>query len=46
MSLTAHFDTSRGLIKVELFADKAPLTVANFVNLSSMASMTASPSTA
>lgn len=33
MSLTAHFDTSRGLIKVELFADKAPLTVANFVNL-------------
>ena len=33
MSLTAHFDTSRGSIKVELFADKAPLTVANFVNL-------------
>ncbi len=33
MSLTAHFDTSRGPIKVELFADKAPLTVANFVNL-------------
>lgn len=33
MSLTATFDTSRGLIKVELFADKAPLTVANFVNL-------------
>ena len=33
MSLTALFDTSRGTIKVELFADKAPLTVANFVNL-------------
>ena len=33
MSLIATFDTSRGLIKVELFADKAPLTVANFVNL-------------
>lgn len=33
MSLTATFDTSRGPIKVELFADKAPLTVANFVNL-------------
>ena len=33
MSLTAVFDTSRGQIKVELFADKAPLTVANFVNL-------------
>lgn len=33
MSLTALFDTSRGQIKVELFADKAPLTVANFVNL-------------
>ena len=33
MSLIANFDTSRGPIKVELFADKAPLTVANFVNL-------------
>ncbi len=33
MSLTATFDTARGPIKVELFADKAPLTVANFVNL-------------
>ena len=33
MSLTATFDTDRGLIKVELLADKAPLTVANFVNL-------------
>ena len=33
MSLIANFDTDRGLIKVELLADKAPLTVANFVNL-------------
>jgi len=33
MSLTATFDTSRGPIKVELYPDKAPLTVANFVNL-------------
>ena len=33
MSLIANFDTDRGLIKVELAADKAPLTVANFVNL-------------
>jgi peptidyl-prolyl cis-trans isomerase B (cyclophilin B) len=33
MSLTATFQTERGTIKVELAADKAPLTVANFVNL-------------
>ena len=33
MSLTAIFDTDRGTIKVDLLADKAPLTVANFVNL-------------
>ena len=33
MSLNATFDTDRGPIKVELAADKAPLTVANFVNL-------------
>ena len=33
MSLTATFDTDRGAIKVELLADKAPLTVANFLNL-------------
>ena len=33
MSLTAVFDTDRGTIRVELHADKAPLTVANFVNL-------------
>src|SRR5690606_31012415 len=33
MSLHAIFDTDRGPIRVELLADKAPLTVANFVNL-------------
>ncbi|MGN6150734.1 MAG: peptidylprolyl isomerase [Lysobacteraceae bacterium] len=33
MSLIAHFETDRGPIRIELFADKAPLTVANFVNL-------------
>ena len=33
MSLTATFDTDRGPIKLELYPDKAPLTVANFVNL-------------
>ncbi len=33
MSLTATFDTTRGPIKIELYPDKAPLTVANFVNL-------------
>ena len=33
MSLTATFDTDRGPIRVELAADKAPLTVANFVTL-------------
>lgn len=33
MSLYATFNTSRGPIRVELLADKAPLTVANFVNL-------------
>ncbi|CBA15074.1 peptidylprolyl isomerase [Xanthomonas albilineans] len=33
MSLIAHFDTARGTIKIELYPDKAPLTVANFVNL-------------
>ncbi len=33
MSLTAVFDTDRGPIRVELLADAAPLTVANFVNL-------------
>ncbi len=33
MSLTATFDTARGPIKIELYPDKATLTVANFVNL-------------
>ena len=33
MPLTATFDTARGPIKIELYPDKAPLTVANFVNL-------------
>ncbi|MBV2209260.1 MAG: peptidylprolyl isomerase [Thermomonas sp.] len=33
MSLLAVFDTDRGQIKVELHQEKAPLTVANFVNL-------------
>ena len=33
MSLFATFDTDRGPIKVELLANDAPLTVANFVNL-------------
>ena len=31
--LTATFDTSRGPIVIALYPDKAPLTVANFVNL-------------
>ncbi len=33
MSLIANFETARGPIRIELAADKAPLTVANFVNL-------------
>jgi peptidyl-prolyl cis-trans isomerase B (cyclophilin B) len=33
MTLIATFHTARGPIRVELFADKAPLTVANFINL-------------
>ena len=33
MALYALFDTDRGPIKLELYPDKAPLTVANFVNL-------------
>ena len=33
MTLTATFDTDHGPIQVELYPDKAPLTVANFVNL-------------
>ncbi len=31
--LLAIFETTRGVIKVELYPDKAPLTVANFANL-------------
>ncbi len=33
MSVSATFHTSKGPIHVRLFADKAPLTVANFANL-------------
>jgi len=33
MSLTATFDTARGPIKIELYPDKATLTVAKLVNL-------------
>ena len=32
-ALTAVFETSKGQIRIELFGDDAPLTVANFVNL-------------
>ena len=31
--LFANFNTARGPIRLRLFADKAPVTVANFVNL-------------
>ncbi len=31
--LTAVFDTSKGEIRIKLFADQAPVTVASFVNL-------------
>ena len=33
MSLVASIDTSKGTIKIDLFADETPMTVANFVNL-------------
>ena len=33
MSLFMIFDTSRGPVRLELYPEKAPLTVANFVNL-------------
>ena len=33
MSLYATFESDRGPIKVELYPEQAPLTVANFVNL-------------
>ncbi|HQH27988.1 MAG TPA: peptidylprolyl isomerase, partial [Oligoflexia bacterium] len=32
--LTAVMETSKGTIRIKLYADKAPMTVANFVNLS------------
>ena len=32
-SLVANFDTSKGSIRITLFAEKVPLTVSNFVNL-------------
>ncbi|MCB9030618.1 MAG: peptidylprolyl isomerase [Deltaproteobacteria bacterium] len=32
-NLTATIDTSKGTIKIKLFPEQAPLTVANFVNL-------------
>ena len=34
-NLKAEFDTSKGKIVLELYADKTPKTVANFVNLAS-----------
>jgi peptidyl-prolyl cis-trans isomerase B (cyclophilin B) len=33
-ALNVTIETSRGIIELELYADKTPLTVANFVNLS------------
>ena len=33
MSLVAVLDTNKGTIRLDLFADKTPVTVANFVNL-------------
>ena len=33
MSLVAVFDTSKGAIRLDLYADQTPVTVANFVNL-------------
>ena len=33
MSLTATFHTTRGPIRVQLYADKTPVTAASFVNL-------------
>jgi peptidyl-prolyl cis-trans isomerase B (cyclophilin B) len=32
-NLVANIETNRGIIKVKLYADKVPMTVANFVNL-------------
>lgn len=33
MSITATFETSKGNVRIKLFEEKVPLTVANFVNL-------------
>lgn len=33
MSLVAVFETDKGTIRLDLFADRTPMTVANFVNL-------------
>ena len=33
MSLVAVMETSKGTINIDLYADQAPMTVANFVNL-------------
>ncbi len=33
MSIKAVFDTSKGTIRVDLLPEKAPVTVANFINL-------------
>lgn len=33
MSLVAVMETNKGTIRLDLFADKTPMTVANFVNL-------------
>ena len=35
MTIQARIDTSKGSIRLNLFADEAPVTVANFVNLAS-----------
>ena len=32
--MEAHINTNKGIIKLHLFYDEAPLTVSNFVNLS------------
>lgn len=36
MSLVAVFDTSKGTIRLDLYADETPVTVANFVNLTQL----------
>ena len=32
--MEAHINTNKGIIKLNLFYEEAPLTVSNFVNLS------------